>query len=38
LQAFCVEHKITDKKLLAMGNEEIIALLTQIKGSWQMDR
>jgi len=30
--AFCVEHKITDKKLLAMNNEEIIALLTQIKG------
>jgi DNA-3-methyladenine glycosylase II len=30
--AFCIEHKITDKKLLAMGNEEIIALLTQIKG------
>ena len=30
--AFCAEHKITDKKLLAMSNEEIIALLTQIKG------
>jgi len=30
--AFCVEHKITDKKLLAMSNEEIITLLTQIKG------
>jgi DNA-3-methyladenine glycosylase II len=30
--AFCLEHKITDKKLLAMSNEEIIALLTQIKG------
>ncbi len=30
--AFCVEHKITDKKLHAMSNEEIIALLTQIKG------
>lgn len=29
---FCVEHKITDKKLLAMNDEEIIALLTQIKG------
>lgn len=29
---FCIEHKITDKKLLAMGNEEIIDLLTQIKG------
>ena len=32
VSAFCVEHKITDKKLLAMSNEEIIALLTQIKG------
>lgn len=30
--AFCIEHKITDKKLLAMENEDIIALLTQIKG------
>lgn len=30
--AFCIEHKITDKKLLAMNNEDIIALLTQIKG------
>lgn len=30
--AFCVEHKITDKKLLAMSNEDIIELLTQIKG------
>src|SRR5689334_19254768 len=29
---FCIQHKITDKKLLAMGNEEIIELLTQIKG------
>lgn len=29
---FCIEHKITDKKLLAMENEEIIELLTQIKG------
>jgi DNA-3-methyladenine glycosylase II len=29
---FCVEHKITDKKLHAMSNEEIIELLTQIKG------
>lgn len=29
---FCIEHKITDKKLLAMGNEEIVELLTQIKG------
>lgn len=29
---FCIEHKITDKKLLAMPNEEIIELLTQIKG------
>ena len=30
--AFCMEHKITDKKLLAMGNDEIIDLLVQIKG------
>lgn len=30
--AFCIEHKITDKKLLAMENEQIIELLTQIKG------
>ncbi|NCI47584.1 DNA-3-methyladenine glycosylase family protein [Sediminibacterium soli] len=29
---FCIEHRITDKKLLAMENEAIIALLTQIKG------
>lgn len=29
---FCLEHKITDKKLLAMNNEEIIEMLTQIKG------
>jgi len=29
---FCIEHKITDKKLLKMQNEEIIELLTQIKG------
>lgn len=29
---FCLEHKITDKKLLLMTNEEIIELLTQIKG------
>ncbi len=29
---FCIENKITDKKLLAMPNEEIIELLTQIKG------
>jgi DNA-3-methyladenine glycosylase II len=33
--AFCMEHKITDKKLLAMGNEEIIDLLVQIKGIGQ---
>jgi DNA-3-methyladenine glycosylase II len=30
--AFCVEHHITDKKLLAMSNEEVISLLTEIKG------
>jgi DNA-3-methyladenine glycosylase II len=29
---FCIAHKITDKKLLMMSNEEIIELLTQIKG------
>jgi DNA-3-methyladenine glycosylase II len=29
---FCMEHKITDKKLLAMSNDEIIDLLVQIKG------
>jgi DNA-3-methyladenine glycosylase II len=29
---FCIEHSITDTKLLAMTNEEIIELLTQIKG------
>ncbi len=35
LAAFCIEHNITDTKLLAMGNEEIIALLVQIKGVGQ---
>ncbi len=30
--AFCIEHKITDKKLLKMSNEEIIDLLVRIKG------
>ena len=29
---FCIEHKITDKKLATLSNEEIIDLLTQIKG------
>ncbi len=29
---FCIEHKITDKKLLAMQNQEVIELLTAIKG------
>jgi len=29
---FCIEHDITDKKLSAMTNEEVIELLTQIKG------
>ncbi len=33
--SFCIEHKINDKKLLAMPNEDIIALLTQIKGVGQ---
>jgi DNA-3-methyladenine glycosylase II len=30
--AFCIGNKITDKKLLAMSDEEVIGLLTQIKG------
>jgi DNA-3-methyladenine glycosylase II len=30
--AFCIDNKITDKKLQAMSDEDIIALLTQIKG------
>lgn len=29
---FCIENNITDSKLIAQSNEEIIALLTQIKG------
>jgi DNA-3-methyladenine glycosylase II len=29
---FCIEHEITDKKLNAMTNMEVIELLTQIKG------
>jgi len=29
---FCIEHDITDKKLNAMSNTEVIELLTQIKG------
>src|SRR6476659_6169946 len=29
---FCIEHNITDKKLNAMSNTEVIELLTQIKG------
>ncbi len=33
--AFCLEHKITDKKLQALTNEEIIDLLVQIKGIGQ---
>ncbi len=32
---FFVENKVTDKKIHAMGNAEIIALLTQIKGVGQ---
>ncbi len=37
--AFCIEHRITDKKLLAMSNEEIIDLLVQIKGigKWSVE-
>ena len=36
---FCIEHKITDKKLLAMSNEEILDLLVQIKGigKWSVE-
>src|SRR5258706_506278 len=36
---FCIEHKITDKKLLAMSNDEIIDLLVQIKGvgKWSVE-
>ncbi len=36
---FCIDHKITDKKLLAMSNEEIIDLLVQIKGvgKWSVE-
>jgi DNA-3-methyladenine glycosylase II len=36
---FCIEHKITDKKLQTLSNEEIIELLTQIKGvgSWTVE-
>lgn len=30
--AFCIENEITDTKLMSLTNEEIIALLTQIKG------
>ena len=30
--AFCIDHEITDGKLLSLTNQEIIDLLTQIKG------
>ena len=30
--AFCMEHKINDKKLTTLGNQEIVDLLTQITG------
>ena len=30
--AFCIENEITDTKLMSLTNEEIIDLLTQIKG------
>jgi DNA-3-methyladenine glycosylase II len=33
--SFCIENSITDTKLLALGNEEIIELLTRIKGVGQ---
>jgi DNA-3-methyladenine glycosylase II len=29
---FAIDHKLTDQKLQRMGNEEIIELLTQVKG------
>jgi len=29
---FCIENKITDRKLHAMSNEQVLELLTQIKG------
>ncbi len=32
---FCMEHKVTDKKLLAMSNEDIISFLVPIKGVGQ---
>jgi DNA-3-methyladenine glycosylase II len=32
---FCIENKITDKKLMVMDDAEIIKLLTQIKGVGQ---
>jgi DNA-3-methyladenine glycosylase II len=36
---FCIEHKITDKKLLAMTNGDILDLLVQIKGigKWSVE-
>lgn len=36
---FCIEQKITDKKLLAMTNEDIVDLLVQIKGvgKWSVE-
>jgi DNA-3-methyladenine glycosylase II len=36
---FCIEHRITDKKLLAMSNDEIVDLLVQIKGigKWSVE-
>lgn len=33
--SFCIENKITDTKLLKLSNEEIIELLTKIKGVGQ---
>jgi DNA-3-methyladenine glycosylase II len=37
--AFCIDNEITDAKLLSMPNEEIIDLLTQIKGigTWTVE-
>jgi len=37
--SFCIEQKITDKKLQQLSNQEIVDLLTQIKGvgKWTVD-
>ena len=35
VSSFCIEYKVSDKKLLAMSNDEVLSLLTQIKGVGQ---